>query len=92
MKSMKPQPAEARCPRCGSRQPAVTPMPDQPGWMTCSRHCGFEGRGIAQRTDTGTRTLPLTQKPFSGTMIVIGESIACSGNSKACFIERGRPG
>jgi len=45
--------------------------------MTCSRHCGFEGRGIAQRTDTGTRTLPLTQKPFSGTMIVIGESIAC---------------
>lgn len=36
MNSTQLQPADALCPRCGTRQPPFTPTPDHPGWMACS--------------------------------------------------------
>lgn len=36
MKIVAPHSAEARCPRCGTRPPPFRPIPDRPGWVTCS--------------------------------------------------------
>lgn len=44
MNAIKPQPAEARCPRCGTRPPPFRPIPDHPGWVTCS--ATFESHNI----------------------------------------------
>lgn len=49
MNSTQLQPADALCPRCGTRQPPFTPTPDHPGWMACS--ASFENHNLFRGHD-----------------------------------------